>query len=77
MTTAPDLDHDTAVRVLALRIAADLTENPPPAEVREEFELRHLVFYTADDQEHYDLDLFDDATLDAITAQVRNLIEAQ
>jgi hypothetical protein len=76
MPTTPELDRSTAIRVLALRVAADMLENPPPPEVREEFELRHLVFYSADDQEHFELDLFDDTTLDAVTDRVRALIES-
>ena len=67
--------RDRAIRIIALRVAADLLENPPDPISDEAVPLRQFVFYTADDQDTLDLDLFDDPTLDAVTAQVRDLIE--
>ncbi len=69
--------RDRAIRIIALRVAADLLENPPDPISDQGVPLRQFVFYTADDQETFDLDLFDDPTLDAITDRVRDLIEAK
>jgi hypothetical protein len=75
----------TRVRVLALRVAADLLEFSlaEGADLKiesllaDEAMLHEATFDTADDQDHLDLDLFDRATFAALVDEVRTLLSME
>ncbi len=75
MTTARIDRRSRAIDVAALRVAADLVENPPPADVESETPFPQLVFYTADEvAAQLGLDLFDDDTLTELTDRVQGIL---